>query len=356
MIAIPSTDPTARTRSARASAPWALRAWAASSRYRPVLALLVILVAVFWATLPVFRTEQNIQNLLTGVSVLWIVAMGMTFALISGGVDISTGALIGLCGYFLAELSTTGIPQVLLIVGVVAFGGVIGALVNGLLIGRFRLDFFVVTLASLTAMTGILNLWSGTLSKPVNSSIVNDLAVSRFLGLQGPIWIMIVTFLVAVYVQRYTYLGRDIYATGGSLQAANLSGINTTRTLIVVYGIVGVAAALASLLTVSRIGVASPQVDNNLPLAAIAAALLGGTALGGGTGGVEGTVFGVLFVGVLANGLDLAGVPSFWQQVVTGGILIAAVIGNRPGVGSGALRRRLLRSGLPRSAAGERPA
>lgn len=333
----------------RAPAPTRVsRAWRGTARYRPVVVLLLVLVSYFAATIPTFRSSQNIQNLLSGVSVLWILAMGMTFALVSGGVDISAGALLGLSGFFLAKLSHTGVPDVLLICAVVVFAAAVGGLVNGVLIGRLGLSFFVVTLASLTAMTGILNLWSGTLSEPVQSSFVDNLSATKILGVLEPIWVMVLTFAFALYVQRFTYLGRDIYATGGSVQAAKLSGINTTRTIIVVYAIVGAAAAVASVVTVSRVGVASPQIDSNVPLAAIAAALLGGTPLYGGAGGVEGTVFGVLFIGVLANGLDLSGVPSFWQQIVTGVILVAAVIGNRPGLHLQRLLSGLRHRSVPR--------
>jgi ribose transport system permease protein len=332
MINLETFEPRATVRK-RESTHFSLEsAWHATARYRPVLALVIIMIIAFSIRLPAFRSEQNIQNLLTGVAVLGIIAVGMTFVLISGGVDISTGAQVALSGYFFAKITQTGMPQWLALIAVLVFGVAVGGLVNGVLIGRFGLSFFVVTLASMTGLTGVVNLWSGTNAATPNSSFVNALAVSKYLGLQGPIWIMIATFVLAVYVQKYTYLGRDIYATGGSRQAARLSGINTSRTLVTVYAIVGLTAAVASLVSMSRIGVASPQVDNNLPLEAIAAALLGGTALTGGAGGVEGTLFGVLFIGILANGLNLSGVPSFWQQVVTGVILVAAVLGNNSNV------------------------
>jgi ribose transport system permease protein len=302
------------------------RAWRTTARYRPVLALVMVLVIVFSITQPAFRTSQNIQNTLTSVSVTWIVAMGMTFALLSGGMDISVGALVGLDGIFLAKVTDTGAPQWVALAAVVVFGTALGGLVNGVLIGRFRVNFFVVTLASMTALTGAINLWSGTNSVPINSSFVTGLALNRILGIQETVWLMIIIFAVALYVQNYTYLGRDIYATGGSLQAAKLSGIRTTRTLITVYAIIGLAAAIGSMVAISQVGVASAQVDSSLPLDAIAAVVLGGTTLSGGAGGVQGTVFGVLFLGILSDGLDISGVPSYWQQVATGVIIVAAVI------------------------------
>jgi ribose transport system permease protein len=302
--------------------------WHATSRYRPVLALTIALIVLFAITEPQFRTSQNIQNTLASSAVLWIVAMGMTFAVISGGIDISVGAMVGLDGIFLAKITGAGLPQWLCLVAVLGFGAALGGLTNGLLIGKFRLSFFVVTLATMTALTGVVDLWSGDTSVGISSTFVTDLALNSFLGIQDPIWIMAIVFVVSLYLQRFTYLGRDIYATGGNQQAAKLSGIRTVRTLTVTYGIVGITAAVASVVAISQVGVASSQIDGSLPLNAIAAVVLGGTAFSGGVGGVQGTAFGVLFLGILADGLDISGVSSYWQQVVSGVILVAAVLGN----------------------------
>jgi ribose transport system permease protein len=194
-----------------------------------------------------------------------------------------------------------------------------------LLVGRLSLSVFVVTLASMTALTGVVQLWSGSASFFVTSPFFLGLGTNSFLGLPIPVWCMIITFVVALYVERRTYFGRDVYAVGGSIVAAQLSGIRTARTLIAVYAIMGGAAALGGAIAVGRIGAATPQVDNTLALQAIAAALLGGTALTGGLGSVLGTALGVLFIGGLGNLLSISGVPQAWQQVLTGLILVIAV-------------------------------
>jgi len=154
---------------------------------------------------------------------------------------------------------------------------------------------------------------------------------------------MIVSFLIALYVQHRTYWARDVYAIGGSIVAARLSGIRTSLTLISVYALAGGCAALGGVITTGRIGAAAPQPDPNLPLQAIAAVLLGGTSLLGGQGGVGGTALGVLFIGILQNGLSIAGLSSFWQQVVTGVILVVAVGGDQLSMrrGIGGVRKRL---------------
>jgi ribose transport system permease protein len=303
--------------------------WNATHSFRPVLILLITICLFLSIWQDGFFTTVNLQNVGTSVAVLWLVAMGATFVQLSGGIDLSSGAVAAIAGICLTRLLATSIPEPMVIVLVVLFGVAIGAVVNGILVGVVGLNVFVVTLASMTAITGAVSLWSGTRSTFVFSETVNKLAIDQFLGVSMPIWIMLISFLIFLFVQTRTYFGRDIYAIGGSMTAARLSGIRTARTLLVVWGIAGGMAALAGVIAVGRIGASAPQPDNTLPLNAIAAILLGGSALTGGMGGVGGTALGVLFIGVLQNGLSLSGAPTYWQQIVTGIILVAAVLGDR---------------------------
>lgn len=305
------------------------RAWRATLIYRPVMILLILLVVVLSIAYPDFRTANNVQNLLSTSSLLWTISIGMTFALISGGADLSVGAVAALAGIFLAKLISAGLPAGLAILLVVLGGAALSAGTNGVLIGVVGLSFFVVTLATMTTFTGVVNLWSGGNSLYVQSTFITSLATRSFLGIQLPVYIMAVTFLLALWLQRLTYFGRDVYATGGNIVAARLSGIRAARTNVIIYAITGLTAAAGGVLGTSRIGVAVPIVDNTLPLLAIAAVVLGGTSLLGGAGGVTGTALGVLFIGTLQNGLSIAGLASFWQQVVTGIILVVAVVGDR---------------------------
>ncbi len=252
--------------------------------------------------------------------------MGMTFVVLTAGIDLSVGSLLALSGIILSKLlNGVGMPSALALLLTLAAGALIGGAVNGVLIGRVGLSFFVVTLGTLSLYQGIVNIWSGTKTTYITSSLIDGIGFGKALGLPTPIWIMIGTFLVAFVVLRWTYFGRDIYAVGGNIEAARLSGISVARTLIAVYAIAGLAAALASLIQAGRLGAASPLVGADIPLNAAAGVLLGGTSFIGGVGGVTGTAVGVLFIGTLQNGLAIAGVSSFWQQVVTGAILIAAV-------------------------------
>jgi ribose transport system permease protein len=319
------------------------RSWAATRHFRPVLGITVVLFVVLAVTQSGFATWTNIQNLLTAVSVLWVVSLGMTFVVLTAGADLSVGAISALAGIFFAKLIGVGLPGWPALAATLLFGLAIGFLINGPLIGRLGLSFFVVTLASMIALTGVVNLWSGTQSFIVESSIPAYLGIETYAGLPAPIWIMIGSLGVALYMQQWTFFGRHVYAVGGSLTAARLSGIRTSWTIMGVYGVTAVCATLGSIITIGRIGVAAPTVDVNLPLQAIAAVLLGGTSLSGGTGGVGGTAIGVLFIGVLQNGLSIAGVQSFWQQVVTGLILVLAVLIDQVGFRPRTIRARLSR-------------
>ena len=316
--------------------------WSATSRYAAVLLLLVAIFVYFSATQNNFLTTPNLQNLLTSVSILFIVSIGMTFVVLTGGIDLSVGSLLALCGIILSQLfNGVGLPAWLAVVLTVLAGGVIGGAVNGVLIGRVGLSFFVVTLGTLSLYRGIVNIWSDTKTTYIASPFLDFLGFGTFLRLPMPIWLMILTFVVASIVLRWTYFGRDVYAVGGNIDAARLSGINVARTLIIVYGIAGLCAALGGVVQAGRLGAASPLVGESIPLDAAAGVLLGGTSFLGGVGGVTGTAVGVLFIGVLQNGLSIAGVSSFWQQVVTGVILIAAVAIDRLQQNpSGRLRRR----------------
>jgi ribose/xylose/arabinose/galactoside ABC-type transport system permease subunit len=304
--------------------------WSATGRYAAVAVMLAAIFVYFSLTQDRFLTSANLENLLTSVSILWVVSIGMTFVVLTGGIDLSVGSLLALCGFILSWLfNDHGVPAELAVVLTVIAGALIGGGVNGVLIGKVGLSFFVVTLGTLILYRGLVNIWSETKTIYVVDPFIDDIGFGEILGLPVPIWIMAATFLIAFVVLRWTYFGRDVYAVGGNIDAARLSGVNASRTLIAVYAIAGAGAALGGVIQAGRLGAASPLVGEDLPLQAAAAVLLGGTSFLGGVGGVVGTAIGVLFIGTLQNGLSIAGVQSFWQQVVTGVILIAAVLIDR---------------------------
>jgi ribose transport system permease protein len=303
---------------------------AARQRFFAVLVLLVVLGVVFSLTQERFFTSPNIKALLTSTAILWVVSIGLTFVMLAGGFDLSIGSMLALSSVALgAFVNDLGVPPALAIVMAVAFGALLGGGINGVLVGPLGLSFLVVTLGTLILFRGVLNLWSDTRTEQVLSPLLDSLAFDDLIGIPVPVWIMAGTFLIALYVQRSTYFGRDVYAVGGNAEAARLSGVRVGRTIIAVYAISGALAAFGGVLQTARIGAASPQVGESVLFDAAAAVLLGGTSFAGGLGGVGGTAIGVLFLATLQNGLSVSGVASFWQQIITGAILLAAILLDR---------------------------
>jgi ribose transport system permease protein len=315
-------------------------------RFFAVLVLFIGLFATFSITQERFFTSANVEALLTSAAILWVVAIGLTFVMLAGGFDLSVGSMLALSsialGAFVNDMGVPVIPAVLL---TMAFGAALGTF-NGVLVGRLGLSFLVVTLGTLILYRGVVNLWSETRTEQVLSSFLDELAFGSFLRIPYPVWLMAATFALALYVQRSTYFGRDVYAVGGNPAAARLSGVRVGRTIIAVYAISGLLAGVAGVLQTARIGAASPQVGENVLFDAAAAVLLGGTSFAGGIGGVGGTAVAVLFLATLQNGLSVAGIESYWQQILTGGILIGALLLDKiQREGGGRLLRRQPRSG-----------
>jgi ribose transport system permease protein len=294
-------------------------------RYGVVLCVTIVMFIAFSATQEHFLTAQNTKNLLAGVSVVAIAACGMTFVILAGGIDLSIGANLALSGIFLAKTLEMGVPGALAALLTVFFGFAVGALLNGLPIGAGGLSFFVVTLGVASLLTGTVNLWSDSKTTYIDSTFIDSVGFGTLLGLPNPAWLMLACFLFFAFLHRRTYFGRDVCAVGGNAEAARLSGIRVAAITVAVYAIAGGCAGLAAVVQTGRLGAASPLVGADTALAAIAAVLLGGTTFVGGVGGIGGTAVGVLFVGVLQNGLGIAGVSGYWQQVITGAILVSAI-------------------------------
>jgi ribose/xylose/arabinose/galactoside ABC-type transport system permease subunit len=304
-----------------------LRGWAASNRFVGVLVLLIVQIIIFSLTQPRFFSVPNIRVLLTSVAILWMISLGLTFVMLTGGFDLSLGAMIGLAGFiFVGFYVSLGVPAPFAIVLTVLSGALLGGGINGFLIGKVGMPFLVVTIGTLSLFQGATYLVSGTQTVSLTSSLLDAIGFNTALGVPITVWIMIGTLIVSQFVLRRTYFGRDVYAVGGNAKAARLAGINVTRTVIAAYAIAGALAALAGVLEASQISAASPTGDPTIIFAATAAVLLGGTVLGGGEGGVAGTVVGVIFLGVLQNGLSISGLASAWQQVFSGIIVILAVL------------------------------
>jgi galactofuranose transport system permease protein len=291
---------------------------------RGALAVLAVVVIVAALTLDGFFTGGNIENILLHASFVGLIAVGMTFVIITGGVDLSVGSLVALGGV-LAGLSVGAGWPLALIVPTLACG-IIG-LVNGLLIAKARLPFFIVTLAGLLGFRGLALVLSGAQTIPISGSPAFVwFGQGEIFGLDVPIIIMLVTFVVGALVINRTRYGEALFAVGGSEEAARLAGVQVDRVKIIAYTVSGALSGLAGALVAAWLSAGQPLVGQAWELYAIAAVVLGGTLLTGGAGTMLGSLAGLLLFYTIQNVINQVGtLTSYTQQVVTGAFLIVVV-------------------------------
>lgn len=289
-----------------------------------VLGLLALVVAAGFLVSSRFGTTRNLANILEQAATLGLVSIGQTLVVLTGGIDLSIGAVVSAATVLLASVAGAQPwllwPAVLL---TLAAGATVGAL-NGYLVDRLGVHPLIVTLGTASALNGAVLLYTlqPTGSVPPDFEV---LAYGRIFGLPVGGAIMLAAFLLTALFLGRTPLGRQIYAVGGSAEAARLTGISVRRVILVAYALAGMFAALAAVLLVSRTGVGDPRIGDQLTLASITPVIVGGTILAGGKGGVGGTLLGVFLVAALANVLNYLNVSTFWQWVVQGLIIIVAV-------------------------------
>ncbi len=295
----------------------------------PFLGLFILIVFVSVMN-PSFLEPLNILNLLRQVSINALIAFGMTFVILTGGIDLSVGAILALSSALTAGMIVSGLDPMLAIVIGCLLGAVLGA-VNGLLITKGKMAPFIATLATMTLFRGLTLVYTeGNPITGLGDNILFQLfGRGYFLGIPVPAITMIVTFIVLYILLHKTPFGRQTYAIGGNEKAALISGIKVPRVKVLIYSLSGFLAALAGAILTSRLNSAQPTAGESYELDAIAAVVLGGTSLAGGKGRIFGTMIGVLIIGVLNNGLNLLGVSSFYQQVVKGIVIIIAVLLDR---------------------------
>lgn len=288
--------------------------------------LFIILCIVISMINPAFLTFQNWINLLTASAGIWIMAMAMTMVLLTAGFDLSVGSVMALSGVILLSLLTAGIPEMVSIILTLLIITALGFFINGLLIGKVGLNFFVITLGTLSLFRGIVYVWTNGETKYVSDyPLIMAIGNGKLAGIPIPIILMMIIFASTFFVLKYTNFGRTIYIVGGNSQTAKISGINVTLIITIVYALSALFAGIAGIVETGRMASAAPTIGVSTELLVAAAVLLGGTSFKGGVGTVTGTAIGVLFIAVLQNGLSLANVSSYWQNVLTGLILIVAI-------------------------------
>lgn len=309
-------------------------------KLQPLIALVVLVIALTLLS-DKFLTFANQRNILLQISVNLCVSIGMTLIILTGGIDLSVGAVLALAGAVAAGLLKNGVT--LKVFGVAlqftAFGAIVAGIVvglafgwfNGIAITRFRLPPFVATLGTLSIARGLTMLWTGGFPITDLGPKFGFIGAGFWLGVPTAVWITAALVVIFQIVSRQTTLGRYTYAVGGNERATAFSGINVNRVKVRVYALGGGLAAVAGLIVTARLDAADPNAGFGYELDSIAAVVIGGASLSGGRGSILGTVLGCLIIGVLNNGLILRDVTPFWQQVVKGFVILAAVAADKVG-------------------------
>ncbi|KOF14081.1 sugar ABC transporter permease [Ensifer adhaerens] len=310
-------------------------------KLRTFIALFAVII-FFSIFAPNFLSTANMILVTKHATQNAFLAIGMTFVIITGGIDLSVGSIVGLCGMIAGGLIMYGVAlplgytmyfNVIEVAIIVAVVGILIGAINGLLITRLNVAPFIATLGTLYVARGMALLYSDGQTLP-NLSGREDLGNQGFsylgsgtiLGLPVSVWILVAVALGAAYFARFVPLGRHIFAVGGNERASRMSGIRVNRVKMFVYMFSGFCAAIVGLVISSELMASHPATGTNLELNAIAAAVLGGTSMSGGRGTIGGTIIGAFVIGILSGGLVMMGVSSFWQMVIKGLVIIVAVV------------------------------
>ena len=282
-----------------------------------------ILLSIFT---PKFLSVGNITNVLNTVSINGILALGMVFVMTAGGIDLSVGALLALASTTIGVvLNATGNDYLACLVAVMICS--LFGLLNGVLIAKFNMFPFVVTLASQLVIRGFGYVLSGGYSFALKSASFTQIGLGRLWGtIPYPVLYLLVIAIFAYIIMHHTKYGRFVYAVGGNINTARASGINVKWTQIGTYVISGFCAGVAGVILTTRINAAQPNIGIGYETDAIAACVLGGTSFAGGISTIPGTFLGIIFIGIMYNGMNLIGIESYWQTIVKGLVIIGAVL------------------------------
>ena len=310
-------------------------------KLRTFIALFAVII-FFSIFAPNFLSTANMILMSKHATQNAFLAIGMTFVIITGGIDLSVGSIVGLCGMIAGGLIMYGIAlpigytvyfNIVEVAVIVALVGIVIGAINGLLITRLNVAPFIATLGTLYVARGAALLYSDGQTLPnlvgredYGNQGFNWFGSGTILGLPVSVWMLVAVALGAAYFARYVPLGRHIFAVGGNERAARMSGIRVNRVKMFVYMFSGFCAAIVGIIISSELMASHPATGTNLELNAIAAAVLGGTSMSGGRGTIGGTIIGAFVIGILSDGLVMMGVSSFWQMVIKGLVIIVAVV------------------------------
>ena len=289
-----------------------------------LLSAYLIMCLIFSLASPYFLSLNNFLNIGLYGSIMGIAAVGMTLVLLTGNIDVSIGSVMGLTGVTMATLLQRNVPlPVAIIIGLSI--GAFGGFVNGIFVTRLRINSLIVTLSTMAILRGLAFVLCGGLSIVITDVGFRWFGRDYVLNIPVSLLLMVIFYIVFAYILKNTKFGRRVYAVGGNSRASYLSGINIKHVQVWVFTISGLAAAVGGFLMAAQTGSGLPQAGTGLELDVIAAAVLGGTSLSGGKGKIVGTLLGVMIMSTLSNGMVLMNVPSFYQQIAKGCVLLIAV-------------------------------
>jgi L-arabinose transport system permease protein len=290
-----------------------------------LLVIFVIAFAIVSLLVPNFLSERNMLGLLQSVVTIGIVACTMMFCLASRDFDLSVGSTVAFCGMIAVMASNASGSIVIGLLGALIAGGVVGFF-NGVVIARFRINALITTLATMQIIRGFALIVSDGRAVGINDPGFYQLALSRFLTIPTPIWVMAILFVIFGFVLNHTVFGKNTLAIGGNPEASRLAGVNVARMRIWIFTLQGLVCAIAGILLASRITSGQPNAANGLELSVISACVLGGVSLAGGRAAMTGVIVGVMIMGIAENVMNLLNIQAFYQYVVRGFILLLAVL------------------------------
>lgn len=288
-----------------------------------------ILFAIFLATLsltvPYFAGWSNIQALLQSIATIGILSCTMLFCLVAGDFDLSVGSIVAFCGVLAALILKSEMGIALAILLPLIAGALIGTF-NGFVIAKLKINALIATLATMQIVRGVGLIISNGSSIGISDPTFSKIGQTLIIGIPSPIWVMLVSFVVFGFVLKRTIFGRNSLAIGGNSEAARLAGISVEKTKIIIFALQGLMAGIAGILLASRVTSGQPTTAQGLELQVISACVLGGVSLSGGVGTMTGAIIGVLFMGTVDNVMTLLNVESFYKMIISGGILLLAVL------------------------------
>lgn len=293
---------------------------------KPLIGL-ILFSAIVAVINPRFLSVANILNVFRQSSINAVIAIGMTFVILTGGIDLSVGSILAFCGAVSAAMLSSGINPVLSLLVALVLGLFFG-IVNGVLVSVMKLQAFIVTLVTMTFLRGATLVFTNGKPITVNDggALFENIGGGYLFNIPIPIYITLILFVAGHYILTNTRFGRYTYAIGGNEEVTKLSGIKVNNIKIWIYGISGILSALAGIITTSRLFSAQPTAGTGYELDAIAAVVLGGTSLAGGVGKITGTALGAIIIGVLGNALNLLDVSSYYQMMIKAAVILIAVL------------------------------